>query len=176
MRQKQQHEVGKGKDPAQPATQATFARGLRVLFRRGIFVFGAILVFGVGPATGQTPGTAPADQATRAIVIAAESKTSFQVLKGKWLRPDGGYVIDITAIDDSGKMQAAYLNPGPINVSKAQATQDGSVTKVFIELRDTGYPGSTYTLTYDPRNDRLQGIYFQAAMQQSFDVYFVRMK
>jgi len=38
------------------------------------------------------------------------------------------------------------------------------------------YPGSTYTLTYDPRRDQLEGVYFQAAMQQRFDVVFVRLK
>ena len=38
------------------------------------------------------------------------------------------------------------------------------------------YPGSTYTLTYDPRRDQLEGVYFQAAMQQRFDMVFVRLK
>jgi hypothetical protein len=39
-----------------------------------------------------------------------------------------------------------------------------------------GYPGSTYTLTDDPTRDQLAGIYVQAALQQRFDVVFVRMK
>jgi hypothetical protein len=39
-----------------------------------------------------------------------------------------------------------------------------------------GYPGSTYTLTDDPPRDQLEGIYVQAALQQRFDVMFVRMK
>jgi len=43
-------------------------------------------------------------------------------------------------------------------------------------LTDVGYPGSTYTLTYDAKEDVLRGIYYQAAMKQSFDVYFTRMK
>jgi hypothetical protein len=73
-------------------------------------------------------------------------------------------------------MDAAYYNPRPINVSKAQATQEAATLKVFIELRDTGYPGSTYTLIYDPKNDRLGGVYYQAAMGQRFDVIFVRSK
>ena len=47
--------------------------------------------------------------------------------------------------------------------------------KVFLELRDVHYPGSTYTLTYDPARDQLQGVYYQAALQQRFDVVFVRM-
>jgi hypothetical protein len=47
---------------------------------------------------------------------------------------------------------------------------------VFVELRAPGYPGSTYTLTYDPTRDQLAGIYFQAALQQRFDVVFMRMQ
>ena len=35
---------------------------------------------------------------------------------------------------------------------------------------------STYTLVYDPKQDQLRGIYYQAALGQSFDVYFVRME
>ena len=35
-------------------------------------------------------------------------------------------------------------------------------TDQFIELRDEGYPGSTYTLESDSTNDALVGVYFQA--------------
>ena len=48
--------------------------------------------------------------------------------------------------------------------------------KVFIELRDVNYPGSTYTLAYDVKTDRLVGRYFQAVAGETFDVYFVRLK
>jgi len=53
--------------------------------------------------------------------------------------------------------------------------KEGSA-RVIIELRDVNYPGSTYNLTYDPADDRLKGIYFQAAVMQAFDVYFVRLQ
>jgi hypothetical protein len=92
------------------------------------------------------------------------------------MRPDGGYILSVKDIDAGGKMDAAYYNPRPINVSKAQATQEGTTLKVFIELRDTGYPGSTYTLIYDPKTDRLGGVYYQSAIGQRFDVIFVRSK
>ena len=45
---------------------------------------------------------------------------------------------------------------------------------MFIELRDVNYPGSTYTLTYDPATDQLSGNYFQAVRRENFDVVFVR--
>ncbi len=109
-------------------------------------------------------------------VAAPEAKAGIDRLKGRWLRPDGGYVIEIRDIDASGKMAAAYFNPRPINVSKAEAALDGKTLKVFIELRDVNYPGATYRLTYDPESDQLQGIYHQPALQQSFQVFFVRMK
>ena len=48
--------------------------------------------------------------------------------------------------------------------------------KVFIELRDVNYPGSTYTLTYDPASDQLKGVYYQAVEKQRFPVAYVRMK
>ena len=103
-------------------------------------------------------------------------KPGFEELKGRWRRPDGGYIIEVRNVDATGKMDTAYLNPRPINVSKAEATREGSATKVFIELRDAGYPGSTYTLTYDSQSDQLKGVYFQAALQQNFDVVFFRIR
>ena len=79
-------------------------------------------------------------------------------------------------MDPKGKIIAVYLNPRPINVARAEATREGSTLKVFVELRAPNYPGSTYTLTYDPKADQLKGVYFQALLRQSFDVVFVRMK
>jgi hypothetical protein len=100
----------------------------------------------------------------------------FTKLKGRWLRPDGGYVLEVSNVDAAGKMEAGYFNPKPIHVAGAQASQDGPSTKVFVELRDVNYPGSTYNLVYDPASDQLKGIYFQAALQQSFEVLFERLK
>ena len=100
----------------------------------------------------------------------------FQKLVGRWLRSEGGYVIDVRSIDASGRLDAAYLNPRPIHVARAEATLDGSVMKVFLELRDVNYPGSTYTLTYDPERDQLDGVYYQAVEQQHFQVSFTRMR
>jgi hypothetical protein len=104
------------------------------------------------------------------------AKPGFQKLVGKWQRPDGGYVIEIKSVDADGKLDAAYFNPNPIHVARTQAAIDGTVLKVFIELRDVNYPGSTYTLAYEPDGDQLKGIYYQAVEQQSFEVNFVRMK
>jgi hypothetical protein len=45
---------------------------------------------------------------------------------------------------------------------------------LFLELQDAGYPGCTYDLSYDQQADRLSGIYYQAAIKESFDVVFLR--
>ena len=111
-----------------------------------------------------------------AILLVQGERGGFETLKGRWLRPDGGYVFEVRAIDLSGKIDGLYFNPRPINVAKAEATRDGSKLNVFVELRAPNYPGSTYKLVYDPKQDQLRGTYFQAALGQSFDVYFVRMK
>jgi hypothetical protein len=129
-------------------------------WRKFLIVLAVGLVIGIGAA----------------VTILRGANGSFDTLKGRWLRPDGGYVLEIRSIDSNGKIEAAYFNPKSINIAKADASQDGPTLKVFVELRAPNYPGSTYTLSYDQEHDQLRGIYFQAVQQQSFNVYFVRMK
>jgi hypothetical protein len=105
---------------------------------------------------------------------ATTSGPDLSKLSGRWLRPDGGYILELSDSAPTGLLKAAYFNPRPINVSRAEwKYQDGRLN-VFVELRDINYPGSTYTLDYDPAADRLKGIYFQAALQQQFEVEFER--
>jgi hypothetical protein len=68
---------------------------------------------------------------------AAAAEPDPSKLIGRWLRPDGGYL---------------------------------------LELSDVNYEGSTYLLAYDPKTDRLAGIYFQAILKQQFEVVFQRTK
>jgi hypothetical protein len=98
----------------------------------------------------------------------------FQKLIGKWVRPDGGYVLDIKSIHSDGKIEMAYLNPRPINVSKAQADTKKGKIELLIELRDRNYPGNYYTLTFDSKTNRLVGVYHHLGLNQNFDVYFIR--
>lgn len=97
-------------------------------------------------------------------------------LIGRWVRPDGGYIIEVNGIEPDGRMDVRYYNPNPIHVSEATVSNAGGVAKVFIELRDAGYPGATYTLLYNPRQDMLMGDYYQPAAGQTFEVVFVRYK
>ena len=104
----------------------------------------------------------------------ASADAGLAMLNGRWLRPDGGYVLEILGAE--GTIQATYLNPRPIHVARAEATRQGSTLKLLVELRAPGYPGSTYTLAYDPQRDQLGGEYFQAALGQTFPVWFQRLR
>jgi uncharacterized protein (DUF2147 family) len=121
------------------------------------------------PAYAQAPAAQPA-------TTAARSAAEFSSLVGRWVRPDGGYTITIISVDANGKLDASYANPRPLPFSKAVASHDGKTIKVFLELRAGGYSGSTYTLTYDPDQDILKGVYFQAVAQQKYNIYFERAK
>ncbi len=119
--------------------------------------------------------------AALAVVIAgfavfplAEKKADYSQLIGRWVRASGGYVLDIRNVQSGGKLEAAYLNPKSINVSKAIANIETGQIEVFVELRDKYYPGSYYTLTYDSKVDRLIGVYHHLGTGQNFDVIFSR--
>lgn len=124
----------------------------------------------IGAATAQGP--APAQAGTPSPSAAASS--GIQVLKGIWVRPDGGYTIAIKSIGPRGELEAMYFNPNPLPFAKAQASEEGGALRVSFELRAGGYEGSTYDLRYDPSSDRLTGTYYQAVARQKFDVYFAR--
>ena len=113
---------------------------------------------------------------TNAAPAAAAASPEVAKLVGKWERPDGGYILEIKSVDASGKLEAGYFNPNPINVSRAVGWRDKEETKVIVELRDINYPGSTYNLTYEPKTDQLYGQYFQATQQQTYEVTFARVK
>ncbi len=140
-------------------------------------VLGALLLAGCDPKPTTTETTANATPSTTNATVAATPVTNaFAVLQGKWQRADGDYLIEIRSAEASGKLDAGYFNPAPINVSRAHALRESGALKVFVELRDVNYPGSTYALTYDPKHDHLFGQYYQATMGQTYDVAFVRVK
>src|SRR5262245_36298965 len=66
----------------------------------------------------------------------------FIALQGRWVRPDGGYVITIRSVEVGGKLDAYYANPNLLPFAKAEASRDGTSIKVFLELRAGGYNGS----------------------------------
>jgi hypothetical protein len=122
------------------------------------------------PAAAAPTSQAPAAAVSKASTVPAAVRKAF----GKWVRADGGYVLEIRGGDLSGVLDAAYFNPKSIHVSRAIWMQGGAGFQFVIELNDVGYPGATYVLSYDEKTDQLVGKYNQPAMQQSFDIEFVR--
>jgi hypothetical protein len=131
------------------------------------------LLVSCGSKTETPPPPAPQ---TNAPPTATAGSPELAKLVGKWERPDGGYILEIKSVDSSGKADVAYYNPNPINVSRAAAWRDKGATKVVVELRDVNYPGCTYTLEHNPQSDQLFGQYFQAALQETYEVVFSRVK
>ena len=119
-------------------------------------------------------GTALADQKQGT----EESKgfSAAKQLEGRWVRQDGGYILDLQNIRPDGKMKAFYFNPRNINVHEASWKFEGERLILYVELRDVNYPGSNYTLMYRAAQDLLWGSYFQAVQKQTMNVNFVRMK
>jgi len=124
-----------------------------------------------GASTAAPVTSAPAASAAPAAAPAAPDVAK---AKGRWLRPDGGYILAVTTIEADGRAEAGYFNPNPIRVAWATVKSEGGVIKVTAELRDENYPGCIYKLNYLPEKDRLVGTYFQAQQQQTYEVEFVR--
>jgi hypothetical protein len=127
-------------------------------------------------ATGTSPPapTPPPALARTPPEVTTDAPARYRPLIGEWVRPDGGYVLSVTGIAEEGGATVAYLNPRPIHVARAEVRHEGDVVGLFVELRDQGYPGSTYTLAYDAQADQLKGLYFQATQRATYDVVFVR--
>ncbi len=140
-------------------TGKTPSAGHRRLRRALLLAAIALPLGGGGPVAAQTAGA-----------------SAFGVLAGRWLRPDGGYVLTIRAVGADGRLDASYANPQPLPFSRAEATLDGNTVVIFLELRAGGYNGSYYKLRYDPAQDVLEGVYYQAVAQQRFEVRFVRTR
>ena len=102
-------------------------------------------------------------------------EVSVDTILGRWLRPDGNYVIQINSIDKNNQIDAQYFNPNPIKIARAELIADDNY-RIFIEFDDEGYKGSSYDLIYDPAQDALSGKYFQANYGQTYQIAFVRLK
>ena len=135
-----------------------------MLFNITIVIFISIFINNILTSCGSDKAPAPDKPAVKA---------DPEKLIGNWLRPDGGYVIEILEVHELGSLNARYLNPRPINIAKAEWKIEEERIKIFILFDDVNYPGSTYTLDYFPDRDQLIGAYFQAVQQQSYYVEFI---
>ena len=51
----------------------------------------------------------------------------------------------------------------------------GKVQRMPVIL-SVNYPGSTYTIIYDPEKDRFEGYYYQSVQKQTFEGIYERTK
>lgn len=123
------------------------------------------------PQSGDAPAKIATERPASAPAVDVRAK-----LPGRWSRTDGDYLLVVGEVKPDGRVDAKYLNPRPINVAKAELRKTEGVDEFFVELQDAGYPGCTYRLRYDEKRDVLEGVYFQAAMRQTYDVLFERIK
>jgi hypothetical protein len=133
----------------------------------------ALLAACRAPSEGPAPSVPPSSGASQA--SAPGPAPDANRLVGQWMRTDSEYVIGIEGVAPDGKVSARYLNPQPINVSRAEVKNDDGRLRLLVELRDKGYPGSYYTLTYDPQGDSLYGVYHHLGLNENFDVSFYRL-
>ena len=101
-------------------------------------------------------------------------KPDYNIIAGEWQRTDGGYLIRVGNIKPNGQVKVEYFNPRPIHVEEAAMSREKGLIKLFIKFQDKGYEGSTYTLFYYAGKDAMAGFYYQAAMDRTYEVIFLR--
>jgi len=140
-----------------------FHSGKRLIFLAILLVLLAAFI------TLHAPRMAAAADAPPSVVRVDEQR-----LAGRWVRPDGGYILELKDVKKNGSLKAEYFNPSPIKVFSAKWSRKAGLLNVYVELRDVNYPGSKYNLQYDAASDRLMGTYFQAVQGETYDVEFLR--
>jgi hypothetical protein len=125
-------------------------------------------------------GCGKGEQAAESMVTAkpeaqVQLSGAFEKIKGKWVRSDGGYVLEVKQLLPNNALEVFYFNPSPIHVGKARIYEERGFTKVFVELQDVNYPGSRYTLIFNGEKNQLIGNYFQATQQVDYEVAFEKM-
>jgi len=101
-------------------------------------------------------------------------KIDYGILAGKWQRTDGNYLIKVSDVQAEGQAMVEYFNPRSIHVAKAAISTEKELIKLFIKFQDKGYEGSSYRLYYFAKKDALLGYYYQAPMDKTFEVVFLR--
>ncbi len=115
------------------------------------------------------PGSVCADEVEPSI-----AKTGYGIIEGYWQRTDGNYLIKVSDVQAKGQATAQYFNPRSIHVATAAISTEKELIKLFITFQDKGYEGSTYRLYYFAEKDALLGFYYQAPMDKTYEVVFLR--
>ena len=130
--------------------------------RRVVFLFFIFFFLSI-------PGPVCADEVEPSI-----AKTDYSIIAGKWQRTDGNYLITVSDVKAEGKATVQYFNPRSIHVAEAAISTEKELVKLFIKFQDKGYEGSSYRLYYFAKKDALLGYYYQAPMDKTYEVMFLR--
>jgi len=107
-------------------------------------------------------------------VESSTAKIDYGILAGKWQRTDGNYLIKVSDVQSEGQATVTYFNPRSIHVATAAISTEKELLKLFIKFQDKGYEGSSYSLYYYAEKDALLGFYYQAPMDKTYEVVFLR--
>ncbi len=102
------------------------------------------------------------------------TKADYGIIAGKWQRTDGNYLIKVSDVLSDGQVTVEYFNPRSIHVAQAAISTEKEIIKLTVKFQDKGYEGSTYRLYYYVKEDALLGFYYQAPMDKTFEVIFLR--
>ena len=102
--------------PPKPGARHAAGLTLTVVLVVGICA-AVVLLRGGGWAGTDAPLASPTGPGGQSVATAITATASWQSLRGRWLRPDGGYLLDIRDVDASGKIEAVYRNPNPIHIA-----------------------------------------------------------
>jgi len=84
-------------------------------------------------------------------------QTDVRRLEGRWVRLDGGYVLDLREIRKTAALTAAYFNPRPIKVFSAKWSREDGKINLFVELRDVKLPGIKIQLAIRTESRPVEG-------------------
>ncbi|MEA2115982.1 MAG: hypothetical protein U9P36_11465 [Thermodesulfobacteriota bacterium] len=93
---------------------------------------------------------------------------------GEWQRTDGNYSLKLSNIQKDGQVQAEYFNPEPIHINRAAVSTQEGLLRLDITFQGSNYEGSKYKLYYYAEKDALAGFSYQAVLNRTYKVIFLR--
>ena len=99
---------------------------------------------------------------------------AYDIIAGEWQRADADYIINISNVQADGQVMVEYFNPRSIHIDQSIISTQNKLITLFVRFQDKGYEGSTYTLFYYAEKDALVGFYYQAVVDQTYEVIFSR--
>ena len=108
--------------------------------------------------------------------ISPGPELDYDIIAGEWQRMDGSYLIKVGDIQTDGRATVEYFNPHPIHIKESAILTQKGLIKLYIKFQDKGYEGSTYRLYYFAEKDALVGFYYQAPMDKTYEVIFMRKR